>query len=112
MKKMHIKRFSTGSMIVAVILYILFAVIAIFDGNYYQKMNEATNLYLTSEKAALRLQKGSDILTDQVRMYVITGDNAYMDGYFEEANVTKNRDNAVEELRQNFAGTQDRKSVV
>lgn len=106
MKKMHIKRFSTGSMIVAVILSILFAVIAIFDGNYYQKMNEATNLYLTSEKAALRLQKGSDILTDQVRMYVITGDKAYMDGYFEEANVTKNRDHAVEELRLHFSGTQ------
>lgn len=106
MKKMHIKRFSTGSIVVAAVLSILFAVIAIFGGNYYQKMIDATNLYLTSEKAALRLQKGSDILTDQVRMYVITGDKAYMDGYFEEANVTKNRDHAVEELRQHFSGTQ------
>lgn len=106
MKKIHIKRFSTGSIILAALLSVLFAVIGIFGGNYYQKMNDATQLYLTSEKAALRLQKGSDILTDQVRMYVLTGDKAYMDGYFEEANVTKSRDTAVEELRQHFAGTQ------
>lgn len=106
MRKLHIKRFSTGSIILAAILSVLFVVIYIFGSRCYRRMDEATQLYLVSEQSAMQLQKGSDLLTEQVRMYVLTGERKYMDGYFEEANVTKSREAAVDALREHFAGTQ------
>lgn len=106
MKKIHIKRFSTGSMILAGVLSVMFVILIICAGRYYDRMETATELYIISEKSALKLQKGSDTLTEQVRLYVMTGEFKYMDAYFEEAEVTKNRDNAVAELREHFAGTQ------
>ena len=106
MKKIHIKRFSTGSMILAGFLSALFIVLMVCASRYYNRMETATELYIISEKSALKLQKGSDTLTEQVRLYVMTGESKYMDAYFEEAEVTKNREGAVAELREHFAGTQ------
>lgn len=106
MRKLHIKRFSSGSIILAAILSVLFVVISIFGSRCYRRMDEATQLYLVSEQSAMQLQKGSDLLTEQVRMYVLTGEKKYMDGYFEEANVTKSREAAVDALQEHFAGTQ------
>lgn len=106
MKKIHIKRFSTGSMILAVFLSILFVVLMVCASQYYTKMEAATELYISSERSALKLLSGSDTLTEQVRLYVMTGETKYMDAYFEEAEVTKSRDTAVAELKEHFAGTQ------
>ena len=106
MKKIHIKRFSTGSMVLAVFLSILFAVLIVCASQYYNRMETATELYIISEKSARKLQKGSDTLTEQVRLYVMTGEPKYMDAYFEEAEVTKSRDTAVAELKEHFSGTQ------
>lgn len=111
MRKLHIKRFSTGSIILAGILSVLFIIVCVYGSRYYQKMDEATQQYVDSEQAALQLQKGSDILTDQVRMYVLTGEKKYMDGYFTEANITKSREKAVEALHMDFDGTQSLKDL-
>lgn len=35
----------------------------------------------------------------------MTGQTKYLDGYFTEANVTKNREKAIKELNKYFAGT-------
>ena len=46
------------------------------------------------------LMTASDYLTTQARMYVVTGDIQYMNGYLEEINVTCSRDQAVETLKR------------
>ena len=106
MKKIHIKRFSTGSMILAGFLSVMFVLLTLQAGFCYGRMENATELYIISEKSARKLQQGSDVLTEQVRLYVMTGDTEYLDAYFEEANVTRSRDTAVDELKEHFAGTQ------
>ena len=102
MGKIHIKRFSTGSIWTAVILVILFVFLSIYGPKNFQVLEDSTDQYLTCERAALKLQKGSDILTEQVRLYVMTGQKKYLDGYFEEANVTKHRETAITDLKESF----------
>ena len=68
-------------------------------------MLQTTEQYVTCESAAKDLQDGSDYLTEQVRLYVMTGQQEYMENYFKEANVTCRREHALEELGQYFDGT-------
>lgn len=105
MKKIYIRYFSTASLVLAVILAILFVVIFISGFRNLHNMETFYEQYIISEKAAHKLQKGSDILTEQVRLYVMTGEKKYIDGYFEEVNVTQNRNNAVAELKVYFSDT-------
>lgn len=60
---------------------------------------------ITCENAAKQLQDGSDYLSEQVRLYAMTEEVKYMDLYFTEANKTRRRENALEELRIYFDGT-------
>lgn len=64
----------------------------------YSQMRESTDNYIQWQKYASDLQVGSDILTEQARCFAETGDRTYLNGYFEEANVTKHRDNAVNSI--------------
>lgn len=100
---MHIKRFGAGSIAIAIALTALFTGIATYGKKDLRELSSATEQYLRCEKSAMELQKGSDTLTEQVRMYVITGQREYMDGYFQEANVTRRREKAVKELEAYFA---------
>ena len=53
---------------------------------------------------AYELQIASDYLTDRIRSFVLTGEKKYLDDYFEEVNVTKRRERAIEELEKNREG--------
>lgn len=44
--------------------------------------------------------KGSETLTNDVQAYAATGNRTYYDGYMNELNVDKNRDNSVAKLRE------------
>ena len=93
-------------LIVAVCLLSLAAVgIAVYTMNSFQKMRMDTERYISSEQDASRIQAGSDYLTEQVRSFVITGDPVWVENYFEEAEVARRRDTALENLEQYFSGT-------
>ena len=61
---------------------------------------DSSNEYSVVSKAAINLQTGSDYLTEQVRYFVITRDIGHMKNYFEERDVTKRRETAIEELKK------------
>ena len=48
------------------------------------------------KQTALDVKDASDYLTDQVRYFVYNKRKIYMDNYFEEANVTRRRDKAID----------------
>lgn len=106
MRKIHIERFSAWSVVAAAVLSVVFVFISVYGIKDFKVLENATEEYFVCENAANRLQKGSDILTEQVRLYVMTGSAKYMDGYFTEADVDKNRETAVDELSEYFSGTQ------
>ncbi|MBQ3921615.1 MAG: hypothetical protein II689_05175, partial [Firmicutes bacterium] len=62
--------------------------------------------YIYHQRSAYELQIASDYLTEQVRCFVVTGDVSYVEHYFEEANVTKRRDKAIEAIAAELSGTE------
>ena len=66
----------------------------------YKEMRGYTENYIRWQKDAYDLQIASDYLTEQVRCFVETGEREYLDNYFEEATVTRRRDNALAHVRE------------
>lgn len=104
-KKIKILKVSHGSFMITIILTILFFIIAISGSREFYILKKATNKYIVCEEAAKRLQDGSDYLTEQVRLYVMTGDKKYMDLYLKEANETKRREASLKDLKKYFDKT-------
>ena len=97
-EKVKIRVISDWSIIATGFLAALCLAISIFGYGQYKILRSAMQDYMTCEQAAQKLQDGSDVLTKQVRLAAATGEQAYIDAYFEEANVTRTREKAVEEI--------------
>lgn len=104
-RKIKIERVSSWSIGITVVLALIFFFISYEGNKEFHVLKTTTDQYITCENAAKQLQDGSDYLTEQVRLYVATGQQTYMDLYFEEANVTMRRDHALETLQKSFGGT-------
>jgi len=65
----------------------------------YDKAHSATLQLHQYEETSANLRYASDYLTEQIRLFAITGDKGYLDEYFREANVAKRRDKALELLK-------------
>lgn len=61
----------------------------------YDQAHTATLQLHKYEETSANLRFASDYLTEQIRMFVVTGDKGYLDEYFREATVTKRRDRAL-----------------
>ena len=105
-KKIRIQRVSEWSIGITIVLAVLFTVISMEGNKEFHILEKTTNQYISCEKAAKQLQDGSDYLTEQVRLYAMTGKREYRDLYFEEADVTQRREKALESLKQYFDGTE------
>ena len=69
-----------------------------------QRMENASDRYISAQLAASNMESGSDYLTDRVRCFVVTGEVEYLGDFFEEVNVTRRRDRAVEDLERLLGG--------
>ena len=72
----------------------------------YSRLQEATERYIGSQQDVSEMQAASDYLTEQVRVFAVTGDPAAMDRYFEEVNVTRRRDDALEAIDKYLSGAE------
>ena len=97
-KKVKIRLVSNGSIVVSLVLSVLCITISIFGFTQYVVLRSAMNDYIACENAVHELQEGSDNLTKQARLAAATGETAYIDAYFEEADVTQNREHALQDL--------------
>ena len=87
------------------VIIAFFAAIALLVTDYavthgYERMELASDRYIAAQMSATGMEAGSDYLTDRVRCFVVTGDKEYLDDFFEEVEVTKRRDKAVEDLSE------------
>ena len=76
----------------------LFLTIAVMSSRKFSILHDTTEQYIECERAAKQLQDASDYLTEQVRLYAMSGKQVYVDRYFTEAEVTKRRDIALQTL--------------
>ena len=65
----------------------------------YDETHEITQNLLSWRSNSYNLQVASDYLTEQMRSFVITGNREYLDNYFKEAQETRRREWALEDLR-------------
>lgn len=105
-KKIKIQKVSSWSIGITIFVAVLFVCVSIMSEKEFTIVRKTTEQYIDCEKAAKQLQDASDYLTEQARMYAMTGKRKYMDLYFMEANVTKHRQKALKSLKKYFDGTQ------
>ena len=77
----------------------MLAVIKTSTGRYERFVTTA-NDYMQLELQANAVKTASDYLTEQARMFVQTMDLSYAEAYFEEANVARRREAALEALQE------------
>ena len=70
--------------------------------NKHQKLAVMTKEYILAQEEAKNLLLGSNYLTDQVRLYAVTGDYSYAKAYFTEAEETRRRDRALDSLEEHL----------
>ncbi len=64
----------------------------------YHALSDATDTYMKLQDAASNLLNASDYLTEEARCYVVLSDRTHLDNYFTEAEVTKRREKAIEDM--------------
>ena len=96
--KVKIRTLGNFSLIVTIILAVVCIAISSLGFKKYEVLRSATQDYILCESAAQELQEGSDNLTKQVRFAAATGEQKYIDAYFEEANVIRSREKALSDL--------------
>lgn len=106
MIRVKIKSVSKWNTMIAALVGVLFLAFSFWANKEFQVLQTTTEKYISCESAAKNLQDGSDYLTEQVRLYVTTGEQRYLENYFTEANETRRRENALEDLKTYFDGTQ------
>lgn len=104
-KKIRIQYVSRWSIALTIVVAIVFIASAMQGVQKFRQTEATTKQYIASENAAMQFKEASDYLTEQVRLFVMTGKNEYMNLYFEEVDFTKNREHALEELEKYFAGS-------
>lgn len=80
------------------LFYILLIRATLNAAEQYNRLQTFTNTFFDCQKADAQLAAGSDYLTDQVRTYVVTQDEQYMENYFAEAEKNRRRERAINDL--------------
>lgn len=97
-KGLRISSFNKWMIGATFILYLCLLWASLYTSHSYQTLTSTAQEYIQLEDAADQVHQASDYLTEQVRLYVQTLDPKHARLYFEEANVTRRREAALELL--------------
>lgn len=89
---------------VSCILYILLISATLRVSKQYENVHNSMDDYIICERSDTLLLEGSAYLTEQVRLYTITGKSEYMERYFTEVHETRRRETAMEQLKVYYDG--------
>ena len=79
----------------ALLAALLLLLSAIRATGQYRALQQDTERYISAQQAANDMQQGSDYLMRQVRLFTVSPGLESVRLYFEEANVTQRRENAI-----------------
>ena len=88
------------------VLSVFLIVGVVFNWMNYSELIRVSQDYVVWEEKSKEMISASDYLSEQVRIFVESGDRRYMDAYFEEANETRRREAALEFVKENFPGSE------
>ncbi len=95
-----LRKLNIGLFVIALLITIVMFVAMKQTSTLYNQTHEITQQADELRQSAYNMQLASDYLTEQIRCFVITGEKKYLDNYFEEANVTKRREKALETIEK------------
>jgi len=95
----HIRSINAVVIVIASVLSILLLQTVERATEVSAIFREVTNEYLACSEAASSLKQASDDLTSSARLFTVTHDIEFVEKYYEEINVTKRRDAALDVLR-------------
>ncbi len=90
----------TVAVVVSVVL--VFSVVSTVQS--YRELQEDTRDFRRAEDAVMLMREASDYLTREVQLYVVTGEWAHAERYFEETEVNRRRDAAIATLQEIHRG--------
>ena len=85
------------------VLYILLLAATIHVSSRYKVVHLSMDDYIACERNGALLREGSAYLTEQVRLYTVTADPQYMEDYFQEVQVARRREQALEALGESYS---------
>ncbi len=96
---LNLKRTSFVMMILSACIFALTILCAIATSNRYNRIELITDEYIQIQLDINSVKDASNDLTLKSRQYVMTGDPEFALNYFDEVNVVKRREMAVEDIR-------------
>ena len=106
-----IKTFNAVMIVVACILYALLLYATVTMTNRYNEFIKHNDEYIACNDDAAKMNAASDYLTDQVRLFTQNMDTKHMSLYFQEANETKRRERAINDLRKHEPTAEETESL-
>lgn len=97
-KGIHISRMNAAIIVISLMLYLLLTATVIHVSGTIQDTYRSIANFSACTRAGELFRRGSDLLTEQVRLYVATEDSARMDDYFMELHTTCHREGAMDIL--------------
>ena len=102
-KGIKIRSLNLAMIFVACILYLLLIYATFYASHYFSNLVSATEQFVTCEHNADLVQEYSNYLTEQARLFALTGKPEYLESYFREILVDRNREAAIDALRSHHA---------
>lgn len=100
MKGIHISRMNAAIIVISVLLYLFLTATVIHVTGTIQDTYRSIASFDACTQDAELFRRGSDFLTEQVRLYVTTEDSTWMDSYFTEIHTTRRREESVKALHE------------
>jgi CHASE3 domain sensor protein len=91
-KGISIRIFNWIMIFIATIIASVLVVSLYLLNNEFNDVKESTTLYTDWKSGAMDVRMASDYLTEEVRSFVVTGKEEYINAYFNESKVTKRRE--------------------
>ena len=98
MRGIQISKMNAAIIVSSFLLYILLTATAIHVSMTIHDTYYAMDRYFGCVQLENLLRSGTRELTEQVRLYVLTGDETYRDNYFQELHENRSRERAVQYL--------------
>ena len=112
MKKIRITTVSRVSIVMTAVVGAICIGLFLSGHSHLVELRQATETYMDCDHATRQLQNGSDYLKDEARLAATTGDTRYVDLYFQEAKITKRRENGLHKLKAHFDHTDAYKNMI
>lgn len=104
-EKIAIRRVSFFSIVIVLVFGLLCGIVYLFSSQQFDAMEQASEKYIRCENAVDRIENASKYLTQQSRMAANTGEISYVNNYFNEVNVDRNREEGLTQLEADFKGS-------